>query len=100
LQAPPKFTQIGIFGLKVNHLATLASSIGGILNFYSPNFSTLICEKGFCAMCPHFLHSIGCEWWQQQVKLIDQKKLAASPEFDKTSLHKYLNTNLNGFALL
>jgi hypothetical protein len=24
LQGPPKFTQIGIFGLKTNHLATLA----------------------------------------------------------------------------
>jgi hypothetical protein len=24
LQDPPKFTQIGIFGLKTNHLATLA----------------------------------------------------------------------------
>jgi hypothetical protein len=23
LQEPPKFTQIGIFGLKINHLATL-----------------------------------------------------------------------------
>jgi hypothetical protein len=23
LQDPPKFTQIGIFGLKINHLATL-----------------------------------------------------------------------------
>jgi hypothetical protein len=26
-QGPPKFTQIGIFGLKINHLATLAQFI-------------------------------------------------------------------------
>jgi hypothetical protein len=26
-QAPPKFTQIGIFGLKINHLATLSIMI-------------------------------------------------------------------------
>jgi hypothetical protein len=26
LQDPPKFTQIGIFGLKTNHLATLPKS--------------------------------------------------------------------------
>jgi hypothetical protein len=25
-QGPPKFTQIGIFGLKINHLATLAET--------------------------------------------------------------------------
>jgi hypothetical protein len=27
LQDPPKFTQIGIFGLKTNHLATLTESM-------------------------------------------------------------------------
>jgi hypothetical protein len=27
MQDPPKFTQIGIFGLKINHLATLLSAV-------------------------------------------------------------------------
>jgi hypothetical protein len=27
-QEPPKFTQIGMFGLKINHLATLVQTLG------------------------------------------------------------------------
>jgi hypothetical protein len=34
LQDPPKFTQIGIFGLKTNHLATLSVS-GGLFQFFN-----------------------------------------------------------------
>jgi hypothetical protein len=30
LQDPPKFTQIGIFGLKTNHLATLRNTLLGL----------------------------------------------------------------------
>jgi hypothetical protein len=37
LQDPPKFTQIWIFGLKTNHLATLFCTI----NFFQATFSTL-----------------------------------------------------------
>jgi hypothetical protein len=35
LQGPPKYTQIGIFGHKINHLATLFKTI----NFYPSYFA-------------------------------------------------------------
>jgi hypothetical protein len=37
IQGPPKFTQIGIFGLKRNHLAT-AIEIGVVKTIGSSNF--------------------------------------------------------------
>jgi hypothetical protein len=33
LQGPPKHTQIGIFGLKIKHLATLVGGLTGKSNF-------------------------------------------------------------------
>jgi hypothetical protein len=37
-QGPPKFTNIGIFGLKINHLATLVRPFGAQLNFQKKTF--------------------------------------------------------------
>jgi hypothetical protein len=49
LQVPPKFTQIGIFGLKIYHLATLhlGTILGGdVLTIVA----AFVVGKAYCAM--------------------------------------------------
>jgi hypothetical protein len=50
-QGPPKFTQIGILGMKINHLATLLDFVLQMLleDFLVGNFTT--CKNRFAAFC-------------------------------------------------
>jgi hypothetical protein len=51
LKDPPKFTQIWIFGLKTNHLATLLK-IGGRSGGFEGKRSSLICITNFDCSVP------------------------------------------------
>jgi hypothetical protein len=44
LEDPPKFTQIGIFGLKTNHLATLLDNENRTINYFSPTLARRILD--------------------------------------------------------
>jgi hypothetical protein len=48
LQDPPKFTQIGIFGLKTNHLATLifATFFGAVERKNNPRLKSILSDLG------------------------------------------------------
>jgi hypothetical protein len=49
MQDPPKFTQIGIFGLKICHLATLSPSTERNVGLFLPK-GTLVMKREFQAV--------------------------------------------------
>jgi hypothetical protein len=64
LQGPPKFTQIGIFRLKVYHLATLGALLAQVIIFYKKKKSSLDAAEGGPRGCsPHFAETFFADFF-------------------------------------